>query len=140
MESTDVDFARRLMLAAHEQANIVLRDQQAQRARQQVQYLQQKLAQITVSDYRLSLLQILSAQETTLMLTQTDASFAAEILDPPVAPTTPVSPRPVLSLFVAMLVGTLVGAMIVIFLGPDWWRRPLRFIATRISSRHTVPR
>ena len=129
MTNSDVAFAKKVMLAAHEQANIVLRDQVAQRARQQVLYLQQKLAQTTVSDYRLTLLQILSAQEKTLMLTQTDASFAAEILDPPIASPTPVSPRPVLSLFVAVLVGGLVGSILVVFCGPDWWQRFRRQIA-----------
>lgn len=129
MNDRDVAFATRVMLAAHQEANAVLRDQVASRARQQVVYLQSKLAQTTVADYRATLLQILSAQEKTLMLTQTDASFAAQILSPPVAAPTPVSPRPVLSVFVAGLAGGLIGTMIVIFLGPNWWQQALHFLS-----------
>lgn len=124
MDSTDPEFARKLMLADHEMANAVLRDQVARRARQQVGYLQAKLAGTTVEDYRQTLLSLLSSQEKTLMLTQTDASFAAEILSPPVASPTPVGPRPVLSVFIAVLAGILIGFGIVVFLGPDWWRAP----------------
>lgn len=125
MTSPNVGFAKRIMLLAHEQTNALLRDQVARRARQQVAYLQAKLAQTSVADYRATLLALLSAQEKNLMLTQTDASFAAEIVSPPVASPTPVSPRPVLSLAIAVLVGGLLGAVLVIFLGADWWRKAL---------------
>ncbi|HEU0162383.1 MAG TPA: hypothetical protein VFQ69_08275 [Rhizomicrobium sp.] len=127
MTSRNVAFAKRIMLLAHEQTNAVLRDQVARRARQQVDYLQAKLAQTSVADYRATLLALLSAQEKTLMLTQTDASFAAEIVSPPTASATPVSPRPILSMAVAVLVGGLAGALLVIFLGPDWWRKAMAF-------------
>lgn len=136
MNDANVAFAKRVMLTANEQANAVLREQVARRARQQVAYLQTKLAQTTVADYRATLLQILSAQEKTLMLTQTDASFAAEILSPPMASPTPVSPRPVLSVFVAALASTLIGTMIVIFWGPDWWRN-VREALRRLRSTRT---
>lgn len=128
MTGTDAAFAKRIMLAANAEANDVLRDQVAKRARQQVAYLEAKMAQTTVADYRASLLSLLSSEEKTLMLTQTDAAFAAEIVDPPVASAMPVSPRPLLSLFVAGLVGVLGGFTIVIFFGPNWWR----FLYTRL--------
>lgn len=125
MDSADVDFAKRVMLTTHDEANQVLRDQVAVRARQQVAYLQNKLAETSIQDYRATLLAMLGAQEKMLMLTQTDASYAAEILSPPVASSTPVAPRPVLGLFVAVLVGILSGLAVVIFLGPQWWQVPL---------------
>jgi hypothetical protein len=137
MNSSDVKFAKRVMLAAHEQANAVLRDQVARRAKQQVDYLQTKLRETTVQDYRATLLTILSSQEKTLMLTQTDASFAAEILAPPVASPTPTSPRPVLSIFVAALVGALAGMALVIFFGPDWWRTAYQRGAATITALRT---
>jgi hypothetical protein len=121
MDDGDAAFATRIMLAANEEANAVLRDQVGHRASQQVTYLQRKLAQTTVEDYRQTLLALLSSEEKTLMLTQTDASYAAEIVSPPMASPTPVSPRPVLTLFVAILVGGIIGSAIVIFFGPDWW-------------------
>jgi uncharacterized protein involved in exopolysaccharide biosynthesis len=140
MTNSDVAFAKKVMLAAHEQANIVLRDQVARRAHQQVLYLQEKLTQTTISDYRQTLLQILSTQEKNLMLTQTNASFAAEILDPPVASQIPVAPRPILSMFVAVLAGGLVGSIIVVFCGPDWWQRSRRIVADWRSARRPKSR
>jgi uncharacterized protein involved in exopolysaccharide biosynthesis len=125
MDSGDVVFAKRVMLAAHEQANQVLRDQVARRAQMQSSYLEGKLSQVSVADYRATLLAMLANQQKTLMLTQTDASYAGEILSPPVASATPVAPRPVLGLFVAVMVGILSGLAVVIFVGPDWWRAPL---------------
>ncbi|HWY61221.1 MAG TPA: hypothetical protein VNW15_04915 [Rhizomicrobium sp.] len=140
MDGPDVNFSRRVMLAAHEQANQVLRDQVARRARQQVAYLQSKIAETTVEDYRLTLLTILSSEEKTLMLTQTNASFAAEILSPPMASPTPVSPRPVLSVFVAALVGILLGSIVVIFFGPEWWQETRQRIAAFGGARGTSGR
>lgn len=124
MDSPDVKFAKHVMLTAHEQANEVLRDQIARRARLQVAYLQGKLAETSVQDYRATLLSMLGNQEKMLMFAQTDASYAAEILSPPTASSTPIAPRPVLTVFVAGFVGMLVGLAIVIFMGPNWWRRP----------------
>jgi len=135
MDSGDVAFAKRVMLLAHEQANRVLRDQIAHRAQMQVAYLESKLNQTSVEDYRATLLNILGNQQKVLMLTQTDASYAAEILSPPVASPVPVSPRPLLGMFLAVLIGTLLGLAIVIFLGPDWWRLPLKRISALSNGR-----
>ncbi len=136
MTSRNADFAKRIMLLAHEQTNALLRDQVAARARQQVAYLQGKLAQTSVADYRATLLALLSAQEKNLMLTQTDASFAAEIVSPPIASPVPVSPRPVLSMAVAVLVGGLLGAALVIFFGADW-RHKVWGIVRKFRARGT---
>lgn len=125
MDSSDVEFAKHVMLTTHAEANQVLRDQVALRARQQVAYLQGKLAETSVQDYRATLLAMLGNQEKTLMLTQTDASYAAEILSPPMASPTPIAPRPVLGVFIAVLVGLMSGLTVVIFLGPQWWQFPL---------------
>lgn len=126
MESRDPALAAKLMLAAHREANQVLSDQVAARARQQVKYLEDKLATTMVSDYRATLLALLSQQEKTVMLTQTNASYAADVLSPPIVWPTPVSPRPILSIFVAALVGSLLGLLVTIFFGADWWRTPAR--------------
>ena len=123
MNSKDVAYATHIMLVANEEANAVLRDQVARRASQQVEYLRRKLAQTTVEDYRQTLLALLSSEEKTLMLTQTDASFAAEIISPPMASPTPVAPRPVLTVFVTTLVGAIMGSGLVVFFGPDWWQK-----------------
>lgn len=134
MTSAKVDFAKRVLLTTHAEANAVLRDQVAHRASQQVNYLENKLAQTSVADYRQTLLALLQQQETLLMTTQTDASFAAEIISPPVASPTPVSPRPILFIAVAILVGGLVGSALVIFLGADWWRNAIGWMKARIAS------
>jgi uncharacterized protein involved in exopolysaccharide biosynthesis len=134
MESPNPQLAVKLMLAAHTEANQVLSDQVAARAREQVRYLEGKLATTSVSDYRATLLALLSQQEKTVMLTQTNTSYAADILSPPIVWPTPVSPRPVLSLFVAALVGTLIGLLITIFFGADWWRTPASRLRQMLSA------
>jgi uncharacterized protein involved in exopolysaccharide biosynthesis len=126
VQHPDPVFARRLMLMAHQEANEVLRDQVAVRAAQQVEYLQQKLLQTTVQDYRQTLLSLLSAQEKTLMLTKTSAPYAAEILTPPTSSPRPVAPRPVFGIAVSILVGILVGVSVVVFFGPNWFQKLLR--------------
>jgi uncharacterized protein involved in exopolysaccharide biosynthesis len=130
MQDADPAFATRTLLSAHTLANEVLRDQVATRAAQQVNYLQHKLSQTTVEDYRQTLLTLLSTQEKTLMLTQTSAPYAAEILTPPTSSARPVAPRPVLSIAVAILVGILAGVSTVIFFGPDWWQKLCRHFET----------
>ena len=137
MDGPDIAFSKRIMLDAHEQANDVLRDQVARRARQQVAYLEGKLTETQVADYRATLLAILSSQEKSLMLTQTNASFAAELVGQPVASATPVSPRPVLSLAIAIVVGVLLGLLTVVLFGPDWFqmlREQVRLPAVRLGG------
>lgn len=133
--TTDPEFARKLLLMANAQANEVLRDQVAARATQQVGYLQRKLNQTSVEDYRQALLSILSTQEKTLMLTQTSAPYAAEILDPPIYSIRPVAPRPVLTLIIATIVGILAGVSVTVFFGADWWSRLLAGISVLPPQR-----
>jgi len=130
MTSPDPAFAKKVLLAAHTEANALERDIVARHASQQVRYLQDKLASVTVADYRATLLQILSAQEKTLMLTQTNAPFAADIISPPSVSDQPTSPRPVLYLVLAAAIGGLIGAFLVAFLGHAWI---LRHLPRRLS-------
>ena len=138
-DSGDVPFAKKIMLLAHKEANEVLAGQVARHARQEARYLERKLAQTKVEDYRSALITMLSQQEKMIMLTQTDASFAAEILNPPTASQTPISPRPVLSVFVSALVGMILGTLMTMFIGPNWWRsltlRLRNMIASLLSGR-----
>jgi uncharacterized protein involved in exopolysaccharide biosynthesis len=125
MDSKDPAYARRILLLVNLEANEVLRNQVATRAKQKAAYLRNELNQVSVEDYRQALLALLSNEEKTLMFTETSHAFAAEILSPPTASAIPVSPRPIMSLFVAALIGILLGTTLVVFLGPDWWKTAL---------------
>jgi hypothetical protein len=125
MTSSNRELAKKILLTAHTEANAVLRDMVARHASQQVAYLQNKLAGVTVADYRAALLQILSSQEKTLMLTQTDAPFAADIVSPPIASDVPSAPRPLLYVALAAAVGALIGEALVALLGQAWILRRL---------------
>jgi len=131
MTSSNPEFAKKILLAAHKEANAVLREMVARHASQQVIYLQDKLAGITIADYRATLLQILSSQEKTLMLTQNNAPFAADIVSPPTASYVPSSPRPLLFVALAAVIGAMVGQAFVAFFGQEWILRQLCRIARR---------
>lgn len=134
IDTGDVEFGKRLMLLAHREANNLLGEQVARHASNEAAYLEKKLAQTSVTDYRSTLLALLSQQEKMIMLTQTDASYAAEILDPPVASPTPISPRPVLYVFVAALVGVILGVLVTMLFGPDWFRELFRRLGQMLSA------
>ncbi len=113
----DPAFAKQLLMELHNEANDLLRQQAQERASQKVTYLASQLSKIDVADYRETLLLLLSEQQKTLLLTQPGLPYAAEIIDPPSTPPTPSSPRPVLTVAVAILVGLVLGVLIVLFLG-----------------------
>jgi len=131
MTSSDPEMAKKILIAAHEETNAVLRSMVARHASQQVNYLQTKLAGVTVADYRAALLQILSAQEKTLMLTQTDAPFAADIVSPPTSSQRPSSPRPLLYVAISAAIGALIGEALIVLLGYTWVLNRLTRIARR---------
>jgi len=125
MDNADPQLAERVLFLANLEANEVLRDQAAIRSKQKVEYLRNKLNQVSIEDYRQALLALLSAEEKTLMVTETSDAYAAEIISPPMTSATPVSPRPITTLFVAILIGIIAGSTIVIFWGPNWWKAVL---------------
>ena len=120
MDSSNPEFARRILLLAHQEANEVLRHQVEVRAKEKAAYLRERLNQTNVEDYRQTLLTLLSTEEKTLMVTQTSNEFAAEILSPPTQSATPLSPRPVMSVVVGFVIGIILGSAVTILFGPHW--------------------
>ena len=141
MASSDPAFATRVLLLTHHEANEVLRSQVEVRSKEKAAYLRQRLSQTDVEDYRQTLLALLSVEEKTLMVTETNNEYAAEILSPPTRSTAPISPRPVLSVFVAVIVGMLAGITVVVLFGPDWLRKGWTFLFARLglNSRARLP-
>ena len=74
----DPRFAAELLRETNIATDDFLRQRSLTRAAIYVRYLEQRLAQIQVEDYRSSILQALSTYEKTRMMASVDASFAAE--------------------------------------------------------------
>ncbi|UAJ10489.1 Wzz/FepE/Etk N-terminal domain-containing protein [Glacieibacterium megasporae] len=77
-ENEDPQFAAELLRETNAATDNFLRQRSLTRAAIYVRYLEQRLAQIQVEDYRVSVLQALSTYEKTRMMASVDASFAAE--------------------------------------------------------------
>ena len=90
------DRAYTILNTLIDDANELLRQDAAVRAAIQADYLRNKLASVSVEDYRVTLQKLLSDQEQTLMLTNSHLPFAAQSVSGEVLPPERTSKRTVL--------------------------------------------
>lgn len=117
IESQDPQFGRSLLAALHQEGDNLLRERAVQRANDYAEYLGRKLGEVTVADYRQSLVEALAEQEKTRMMASSDLPFAADPFGPPSTPNRPSSPQPVLTLAIAIGLGLVLGVLMVIVRG-----------------------
>jgi hypothetical protein len=139
------------LLAAkvHALADRMVRDQALALAQDRIKYLDQKIRNETVQDYRQLLVTLLGKEETSLMTLLADKEFSAETLDPVHVPRKPVSPKPIIVLALALALSLVIGVVVAVVLeitgykmpgALDLWAhasRPLRIFA---GHRHAPPR
>ena len=113
----DPDFGRALLAALHREGDNLLRERAVERANDYVAYLSGKLGEVTVADYRQTLVDALAEQEKTRMMASSDLPFAADPFGPPSTPDRPASPQPILTLAGAIILGLLTGVAIVLIRG-----------------------
>jgi uncharacterized protein involved in exopolysaccharide biosynthesis len=96
-----------------------------QRALAQRDHLKEQLVTVTITDYRGMLLQLLARVEAQIMASSSEAEFAAEIADGPFVNPVPVFPRRRLFLIMAVIGGSILGLLLVVFtpLSDDIFRR-----------------
>lgn len=105
----DPQMAKRLLATLNEAADRHLRERALARSSEYIAYLERKLLDVQVAEYRESLVQALSAQERTRMMASSDAPYAAEPLGAIVASVKPTTPKPVVVLVAATILGLLAG-------------------------------
>ena len=105
----DPNFAKTLLSTVHEQAEALLRQQAQRRTRVMIAHLVHELATVTVTEQREALIQLLSQQEKQLMMIGDNLPYAAVVVDPPSVNTSS-PPRPLLTIFIALVAATLMIA------------------------------
>jgi hypothetical protein len=115
-DSSDPQFAIKLLNIVNQTANDHLRKKALLRATQYIDYLTKTLNTVTVAEHRQAIMQALSEQEKFKMSASSAAPYAAELFDSPWASLVRLSPRPSKAYPTAILQGFLVGAVIVLLL------------------------
>lgn len=111
MQHGDPDTATSLLIAMHNAVDDALRQRELDRTSSYVNYLREQLGNVSVTEYRLALNEIIAEQEKRRMVASSDLPFAAEPLGRPVESVRPVSPRPLLVLSLSVFLGLLIGIL-----------------------------
>ncbi len=128
VETPDPDFGQKLLAALHETGDSLLRTRAVERADDYVAYLTGKLTEVTVADYRQTLVEALAEQEKTRMMASSNLPFAADPFGPPSTPDKPSSPNAILVLAVSIVFGLVIGVLLVLVRG-----------RSRLFARQTSP-
>jgi len=115
-DSSDPQFAIKLLNDVNQAANDHLRKKALLRATEYIDFLSRELNTVTVAEHREAIMQALSEQEKFKMSASSAAPYAADLFDKPWASLTRLSPRPSKAFPSAILMGFLVGAAIILAL------------------------
>ena len=110
----EADFALQFLSDIYQTGEEMLRDQELERISSRIAYVRDRLASITISEYRHSLIFVLAEQEKKLLSLHEGQPFVAEILQPPVVSDRPSSPNVLFRLILGGFVGLALGVVLVI--------------------------
>jgi uncharacterized protein involved in exopolysaccharide biosynthesis len=126
----DPEFARYFLARVLAVSDDYLRQEKLTRARAYVRYLDQRLRTETDVDQKQAMLKLRLKQENFLMAASVNLPFSADINDPPVAPSRPTWPNPlIVAIMTLFFGGGLAAAFGVVFRPYEAIRR--HFFATR---------
>ncbi|MGK9233115.1 hypothetical protein KXS07_15790 [Inquilinus limosus] len=112
IDAEDAEVARQTLGYLHRYSDDQIKQAIYQQTQSKLEYLQRRLQNVTVNDYRQTLIGLILDQEKILMLIQPNLPFAAEALEEPEVLSEPTSPRKGRILALAGLLGLLLGAAI----------------------------
>lgn len=112
----DPELAKTLLSDLVISVDRFLRNRALRRADGYINYLTRKLQQVTVAEYRQSLLQNLSDQEKNRMMAAANVSYAAEVFSGPSSSEVPVLPSPLATFVLAILTGLITGSVLAYYL------------------------
>jgi uncharacterized protein involved in exopolysaccharide biosynthesis len=104
-EHENADFARVFLNRVNAAADGYLREQALIRATTYVDYLEKRLAQVQVAEYRQSMAQVLGNYEKTRMMASSSASYAAEPFGGVWVSPWPTRPKPILVIALGVFAG-----------------------------------
>jgi len=109
IDSARPEVAERVLVTLINALDDRMRQHDLQRATVDIDYLSQRLAAVTVEDYRKALVSNLVQQEKTRMLASAPLPYVSDVLGKPMISARPVSPSPIAVLAAALILGGLVG-------------------------------
>ncbi len=116
IEHSRPELAQALLALVHKSVDSALRQKELDRTSAYVAYLKDQLANVSVTEYRQALHDILAEQEKRRMVASSNLPFAAEPFGEPTVSVRPTSPRPVLTIISSVLFGALLGIVIALSL------------------------
>lgn len=126
----DPKFALQFLAAAHHAADDALRRKALKRANDNIAFLNDRLAKVTLAEHRTALAAALSEQEQNAMMAQSNSAYAADLIEQPWTSSSPVFPKPVRELLTSIAMGMFVGGALAVlqWMALRWYRsrRPRR--------------
>lgn len=110
----DPKFALQFLAAAHHAADDALRRKALKRANDNIAFLNDRLAKVTLAEHRTALAAALSEQEQNAMMAQSNSAYAADLFEQPWISSNPVFPRPVRELLTSVALGAFVGGCLAV--------------------------
>jgi LPS O-antigen subunit length determinant protein (WzzB/FepE family) len=142
-KNKDVEFAKAFLIILNDATDQVLRRITLAHSTKYEAYIKSKLPTVQQAELKQVLTDQLSQQEILIMLSTSDAPFAAQPLGPPSGSLTPASPNAPYVLVASLFFGAIVGVLLTcfkisIFPRGEWlraiWRRASTFGATSRSA------
>lgn len=100
------------------QVNEQLREKDLEESRRRLEYLNGQLQQTELVELRQGISRLIENQIETVMLAQAEEEYAFRIIDEPIIPKDPVSPKVILMTVIGTVFGFVGGCFIAIF---NWW-------------------
>ncbi len=124
LDHPDPRFAVRFLTSLGAATDQFLREKQQERTRSNIEYLSEKLREVTLVEQRAALFAALSEQERQGMLANSQAPYAANPFGAATASTSPTKPRQIPLLIAGLVGGLILGSALALLLG-----RPRRVVS-----------
>ncbi|MEO0329700.1 MAG: Wzz/FepE/Etk N-terminal domain-containing protein [Pseudomonadota bacterium] len=112
LESTDPAFALAALERLIIEADRLVRQRDEANLEEQIEKLQNRLAEVAVSDHRASIIDVLSSLERQLSILKSSEYYSLHLVLAPIVPAQPVYPRPMFGLLLACIIGITAGVSI----------------------------
>ncbi len=107
--------ATSLLIQAVKAADTILKESERQNLQRRIAYLSDRLATVSIVEYRTSLVNVLSEQERYAMMIDDAGYYSLFVLDDPVIDAVPISPEPILNLAIGAMLGLVLGSLFILF-------------------------